>query len=302
MDTQDSETDLQEECSECCKRDIFGYREQDTLDNCNCIIDIKDVTWEFLKFCKYHNLLLTIKSSESCPPIDGLVSRLKLLTHSQLIEAFYPSKSFEELSDKFYRTIRKYHKRWNKNDYLDIGCGNMIFTRYLAYILGTVSRGVDIVDGRITKEQNERFTIFDGESIPYKDESVKFITLIHVIHHVEDFDCLLKEIYRILRPGGIFIMGEFECRDWKQAYSLNLYHFAMNKVLNTVPSTCWYRSSTQWRSIITSFGFEHLPKETVYDFPTTYGGFYDLYRKPRSEKKSRWDETPVIEKNDNVES
>ncbi len=289
------------ECFECCKRDIFGYREQDTLDNCDCVISIKDATWEFLKFCRYHNLLLMIKNADSCPPIDGLVNRLKLLTHSQLIEAFSPAKSFGELANTFYRTIRKHHKKWNKNDFLDVGCGNMIFTRQLAYILGVCSRGVDIVDGRITKEQNERFIIFDGASILYKDESVKFITLIHVLHHVEESDSLLKEIYRILKPGGILIMGEFDCRDWKQAYSLNLYHFAMNKVLNTVPSTCWYSPLLQWRSIITNIGFEHLPQESFYKSPDIYHCFYDFYRKPRPEKKSRWDETPNIEKNDKVE-
>jgi hypothetical protein len=272
MDIKDTESS---KCSECAKRNVFGYREQDTFDSCDCVIDIKDATWKFLKFCGYHNLLLMIKDSDSCPPIDGLINRLKLLTHSQLIDAFYPIKRFGELANKFYKTIRKYHRKWNKNDYLDVCCGNMIFTRQLAHILSTGSRGVDI----------------------YKDVSVKFISLNYVLHHVEDPYNLLKEIYRVLRPGGIFIMGEFNCLNWKDSYYLNLYHFAMNKVLNTAPSTCWYRSSSQWRSIITSFGFEYLPKETIYSSPDIYSGFYDFYEKP-SGKKSRRDDISDIKKKD----
>nr|QBK85989.1 MAG: SAM dependent methyltransferase [Marseillevirus LCMAC101] len=243
-----------------------------------------------------------IRDIESCPPIDGLINRIKLLTHDQLIENFYPVKTFIELSNKFNQIIRKHHKKWNRNDLLDIGCGNMIFTRQLAYVLSTVSRGIDISDGRLIKEQNERFTIFDGISIPYKDESVKFITLIHVLHHIEESDNLIKEIHRILKPGGILIIGEFDCWSWKQAYSLNLYHFAMNKVLNTAPSTCWYRPLKQWRTIITNTGFDHLPGETVYDPPNIYHWFYDFYRKPQPKKKTRWDEIPDIEKKDELSS
>ncbi len=279
------------DCSECFKTDKFGYREKDTLDNCECSIDIKDATWEFLKFCRCHNLLLMIKNSESCPPIDGLINRLKLLSHSQLIESFSPIKSFGELSDKFYRTIRKYHKRWNNKDFLDVGCGNMIFTRQIAHSLSVNSRGVDLVDGRITKEQNERFIIFDEPPIPYKDESVKFITLNYVLHHVEDPDKLLKDIYRILKPGGIFIVGEFDCQSWKQAYSLNLYHFAMGKVFNTAPSTCWYSPLPRWKSIVQEIGFEHLPGETIYDSTNTYRGFYDFYKKPYPEKSHEDNQT-----------
>lgn len=272
------------QCVECCKRDRFGYREKDTLDGCECLINIKEATWEFLKFCRYHNLLLMIKNPEACPPIDGLITRLKLSTYNQLIESFYPLNSFEELADKFYRTIRKYHKKWNKKDFLDIGCGNMIFTRQLAHRLGVNSRGADLTDGRITKEQNERFIIFDETPIPYKNESVKFITLNYVLHHVEEPDKLLEDIYRILKPGGIFIVGEFDCKSWNQAYSLNLYHFTMNKVFNTEPSTCEYRPLSQWRSIIQEFGFEYLHGESIYDSPDTYRGVYDFYRKPFLEK------------------
>lgn len=288
------------DCIECSKRDVFGHREIESIDKCECNIDIKESTWEFLRYCRYYNLLLMIKNAESCPPIEGLINRLVLLNYNQLIESFYPVKNFNELSSKFYRKIRKYHRKWSKNDFLDVGCGNMIFTRRLAYMLSTVSRGVDIIDNRLTKEQDDRFSIYDGTSIPYKDESIKFVTLIHVLHHIEDPDDLLKEIYRVLKPGGIFIIGEFDCRNWKEAYSLNLYHFSMNKVLNTAPSTCWYRSLSQWSSIITGVGFEHLPKETFYDSLNVYNWGYNFYRKPRPRKESRWDEKPEGKKEETV--
>jgi len=291
----DVEQNILSSCPECRKRDIFGHRELESIDKCECSINIKEATWEFLNHCRYYNLLLMIKNVESCPPIDGLINRLKLLTHNQLIESFYSTKNFNDLSSKLYRSIRKYNRKWNKNDFLDVGCGNMIFTRQLAYMLSTVPRGIDITDCRLTKKENERFTVYDGVSIPYKDESIKFITLHHVLHHIEDPIELLKEIYRILKPGGIFITGEFDCQDWKQAYSLNLYHFAMNRVFNTVSSTCWYRPSSQWTSIITSIGFKHLPKETFCDSPNVYNWVCDFYRKPKPKKVSRWDENGETE-------
>jgi ubiquinone/menaquinone biosynthesis C-methylase UbiE/uncharacterized protein YbaR (Trm112 family) len=67
----------------------------------------------------------------------------------------------------------------------------------------------------------------DIYQLPFADNSFPFVFTFETLHHFPDPKPVIKEIYRVLAPGGVFYFGE---EPVKQAFNLNLwrrgYHLA----------------------------------------------------------------------------
>lgn len=92
-----------------------------------------------------------------------------------------------------------------KGRLLDIGCGRPCesmedgsFIKYLGY--GT---GMDITNC------SPEFDFKRGDilNIPFPEESFDIIVCMEVLEHIKDVDLALKNIYRVLKYDGIFIMS-----------------------------------------------------------------------------------------------
>lgn len=141
--------------------------------------------------------------------------------------------------DKIKNYISKIEKKFNFNltNYLDIGCGNCIVTEKVGKLLGLESKDIYGVDFNEFSEQqykinnNINFTILQKnyKKLPYNDNSISLISLINVLHHVDNLDILLSEIKRILKPDGILMIIEPDVLDYVDYMILDiehlLYHF-----------------------------------------------------------------------------
>lgn len=79
--------------------------------------------------------------------------------------------------------------------------------------------------------QNVTFQIGDGLAIPSPDDAWDAVTISFGLRNLADRDCGLREMRRVLRPGGHLFVLEFS----QPAFWLRgLYYFYLRKILPTV--------------------------------------------------------------------
>lgn len=99
---------------------------------------------------------------------------------------------------------------------LDAGCGTGLNLRSLP--AGSVGldinpRNIDVVQRRLPQQET---VLSDIEDMPFDDESFAGVLCTEVLEHVPDPHTALKEIWRVLEPGGVLI-GSVPARSpvWK---------------------------------------------------------------------------------------
>lgn len=95
----------------------------------------------------------------------------------------------------------------------DLGCGTGFLTEWLAQRGATVV-GVDHSEGMLTAAQARtetgRVTFRRGEldALPLEDGEVDAAFSNLVWHHLPDHDAAAREVIRVLRPGGAFVISD----------------------------------------------------------------------------------------------
>jgi SAM-dependent methyltransferase len=93
---------------------------------------------------------------------------------------------------------------------LDIGCSKG-FLVLAFHRLGIDSYGLDISSYAVSKSplkiRNKLSVLnIEKDKIPFPDDYFDLVTMLGVIEHLQDFEFPLKEIKRVLKPGGFFFM------------------------------------------------------------------------------------------------
>lgn len=113
----------------------------------------------------------------------------------------------------------------NEKNVLDLGTGTgkVLKTLKNQYPYGNYY-GIDISEAMMSKiEKSYGFNLSVGraENLEcFKDNFFDAVTARMVLHHAEDLDKVMKEVYRVLKPGGKFIICEGNPPD---RYCVNFY-------------------------------------------------------------------------------
>lgn len=92
-----------------------------------------------------------------------------------------------------------------KGTLLDVGCGKMPYREYiLDRSAVTKYIGLDLEETLDYDKNVQPDHTWDGITIPFEDQSYTTIMATEVLEHCPDPQLVLKEIYRVLKPGGIF--------------------------------------------------------------------------------------------------
>ena len=102
---------------------------------------------------------------------------------------------------------------------LDVGTGKGLLAMAIAL------RGIEVVSVDIDEDEQEladllareagvadriRFINCDASSIPFPDSHFGCVAMMDVLHHLEYPERILREMVRLLRPGGIIIIADFD--------------------------------------------------------------------------------------------
>jgi len=83
---------------------------------------------------------------------------------------------------------------------LDVGCGDGRITEKIQKKLKLKIQGIDIYPH---KKPKLPITVFDGEKIPFPDNSFDSVLFVDVLHHIKDMNPSLKEAFRVARKSVI---------------------------------------------------------------------------------------------------
>jgi SAM-dependent methyltransferase len=127
-------------------------------------------------------------------------------------------------AEEYRESGREHYERLVRSDYilqdklkeiqaraaLDLGCGNGRMTEFFKPDFEEVY-GLDI-SGEMIRQAKERLpdsgiTFIEGDGLHLPDISVDFVFSLAVFHHMarmETIETNVREVYRVLRPGGVF--------------------------------------------------------------------------------------------------
>lgn len=192
------------------------------------------------------------------------------------------------------------------NIYLDLGCGKGVKTLEYAKNLGiTDPKKIHCVEVDEFQEQkdwwktsNNNLTlkiIKPNEKYPYKKGTFDLISAFMVLHHIDDLDFVLKEVNRVCKKGGHFIIKEhdvFNYADWMLA---DIEHNMWTEVWGQDTdrslrpfNKAYYRNWPEWAAVMARYGFKHVAGGSLspsinYNLTATRA-FYGLYQKIKDVK------------------
>lgn len=91
-----------------------------------------------------------------------------------------------------------------KGNLLDYGCGSKPYQSLFSVSQYT---GADIENPGHSHEQEDIEILFDGKNLPVPDQTFDSAFSSEVFEHVFNPDETLKEIYRVLKPGALFLVS-----------------------------------------------------------------------------------------------
>lgn len=99
---------------------------------------------------------------------------------------------------------------------LDIGCGSGRFMKFLKEKYGLKKIvGIDISEGMVSKAKNskEKVLLANAINLPFFKDTFDFIFLFSVFPHILEKEKCLKEIFKILKKNGSFMILHLERRE-----------------------------------------------------------------------------------------
>src|ERR1700687_5560276 len=109
---------------------------------------------------------------------------------------------------------------------IDVGCGN---GAYLRRLLGRLPRlfGIDLSRGMVVEIANAAdaparpaLAVADVQALPLRERCADVVLAMHMLYHVPDIALAVRELRRVLRPGGVLLAATNGTRHLGELFEL----------------------------------------------------------------------------------
>lgn len=136
----------------------------------------------------------------------------------------YIKHLYDTMAENSESELIKFFKKNTKARYLDCGCFNGRRTIKMARLISTNEIfGVDSNEKKINEAVNLKIKAIKGDLnkvLPFKNNYFDVVTSIHSIEHLVYPDIFVKEVHRLLKPGGKFIILTPNLASWHNIFAL----------------------------------------------------------------------------------
>ena len=126
---------------------------------------------------------------------------------------FWETRQYEDLSEKIaLKRLFSLIKNKKTKTLIDVGAGfgrlvPVYAPLFKECLLIEPSEKLLVEAKKVNKDyQNLGFKESYVEKLPVGDESFETVLMVRVAHHLEDLNAMIKEVHRVLKPNGFFIM------------------------------------------------------------------------------------------------
>ena len=198
------------------------------------------------------------------------------------IDTAWASKTIKS-NDRF-DDILKYIDTSNVNTYLDIGSGDAVDFNFMVSKLNPErSISVDVKDSRLEKSFEFHILEIDNPLL-LPGNSVDIITIFHALHHSSDALFRLRDVYRLLKIEGLFILKDHNVTNLDVANNVSFEHFVYSigegtatlenaKNYNDI-EPMYYYSADYIKNYLINLGFEVVMFETFNNPTRTYKAIF----------------------------
>lgn len=102
-----------------------------------------------------------------------------------------------------------------KGNILDVATGRGEFLRYLAesvknydFAIGIDYSDKNIDEAKSKNDDNLHFEVMDAEKLAFPDNHFDLVTISNSLHHLQNIDVVLAEMYRVLKPNSTLLVCE----------------------------------------------------------------------------------------------
>lgn len=204
---------------------------------------------------------------------------------SDKYEISYPGRSLKKTVRRFFFKALLQHRAHRLTPrilnalsgcttLLDLGCGDMILTESLHQQSDIQLTAVDTVD---TNLSHLPVFLYNGNTIPFPDNTFDATMVAYVLHHCSDITAVLREIKRVTSKRIIIMEEVYKGRVAEKILHL---HDSGNRFLSTkMKIPCNFMKIEQWHEAFVALNLTVRTSERIYQYPTmnvTHQVFFEL--------------------------